>query len=967
MNNQGKVLLEHFFDVYFSKRDQKAVEEILTEDIFWIGTGPKEEAYGIKEVQILLSENIASIPDAFSYELFGIHEQVLADKSLNYCVRVNAKMKKNPMLFIQMRVSCGMKMEHDQLKVCSIHSSLANILQEDGEFFPTTYLEHNLRDILGHYNSKLEEEKIRLDVQNEELRQTQEIFRIAYRQSRIYIWKYDIVRNIFHIISGDMEDFQLPIDKTEYTFEEIIHADLICPESMEMFLAIHEEIREGANRTEGEINYWNKNRERICSLTSYTVMKSEGGKSVCAIGSMWNITEQKTLENRYYEEIQYRKFEQKNYLVSFWMNLSKDCIMSSNSNHDYTDVLCSFLKASELFDYVVSTITDEDERKKIGAVMNVTNLINQCRAGRTEITLEYMRTMGDGKPKTIRATIRLMSHPVTGETQCFVYTTDVSRERILSKLVNGAVQADYDYLAYIDGRTQHFEVVSNEYIDGFIPESKGKSYDQFMMQQIQTFVIPEDQERVIKDGILSNVMKELKIQKDYIIYYRVKQKDENIRRKKMRYSFLNQDKAELILTVNDITHIYEEDQKKSQALEAALLATKHANMAKTDFLSRMSHEIRTPMNAIIGMSAIAKDHSDHPEELMDCINKIDVSAKYLLSLLNDILDMNKIESGKVYLIKEKIVFESFLERVHTLFGEQAYNKKVHYEESFDPKLEMYYFADPTKLQQIIVNLLSNAIKFTPEGGTVGFTITVEEKQTEYDKLRFVISDTGCGIKHQFLPSLFEPFTQEHTSKAEVYGGTGLGLAICKSLIDLMDGSIHVESKYKKGSRFVVRLNLERIRNEQTVSEKAEKEYLLQKGYKNYDQMNFIFLGKRILVVEDHPLNIEVATRLLEKRGFVVHQASNGQEALEKFIHSTPDYYQAILMDIRMPVMDGLQASVKIRNLNRKDAKKIPIIAMTANAFDLDKELSKQAGMNAHLAKPIEPSKLFETLRSFLRT
>ena len=967
MNNRGREILSRFFEAYLLKRDQNEVLELLSEDVIWIGTGSSEEAYGIQQVTKLLEANIASIPEAFSYELFGIHEQLLTNDTINYVVRVNAKIKKNPILFIQMRVSCVLKWEQDQLKICNIHSSLANELQESGEFFPTSYLENNIRKILNQYNTKLEEEKIRLDVQNEELRQTQEIFRIAYRQSKIYIWKYDIIREVFHIISGDIEDFQFETNRTEYTFEEVVQSGLICPESMEMFLAIHEEIKEGANRTEGEICYWNSIQEKICCLMSYTAIKNNKGKAVYAIGCMWNITEQKTLESRYYEEMQYRKFEQKNYLVSFWLNLTKDRVISSNSNHDYTDILCTYTTASGLFGYVVSTIVEEEERNKIDQIMNVTSLIQKCRAGRTEIILEDHRVMGDGKPKTIRATIRLMSHPVTGEIQCFVYTNDISRERILSKLINGAVQADYDYLAYIEGRSKHYEIVSNEIYGDLTPDIEGEDFDQFSRQHIESSVLEEDKEQLYEAVNLENIISQLQKQKDYLIYYRTNYLDGTVHRKKMRFSFLDREKAEIILTVNDITHIYEEDQKKNQALEAALLATKHANMAKTDFLSRMSHEIRTPMNAIIGMSAIAKEHSDEPKTLLDCINKIDVSAKYLLLLINDILDMNKIESGKVYLMKEKVNFATFLDQIHTLFIEQALKNGIHYEETYDPDLETFYLADVTKLQQILVNLLSNAIKFTPVGGTVSFSITVEEKQLEYDKLCFVITDTGCGIKRHFLPSLFEPFTQEHSSKTEVYGGTGLGLAICKSLVDLMDGSIHVESKYKRGSSFVVRIKLERMDNQQTVAEKAAKESRLQRESKEQSQMNFIFLGKRILVVEDHPLNIEVVTRLLEKRGFVVHQASNGQEALEMFLRSSENYYQAILMDIRMPVLDGLEATAKIRALNRADSQTVPIIAMTANAFDLDKELSKRAGMNAHLAKPIEPAKLFGTLKEFLET
>lgn len=525
-------------------------------------------------------------------------------------------------------------------------------------------------------------------------------------------------------------------------------------------------------------------------------------------------------------------------------------------------------------------------------------------------------------------------------------------------------------------------------------------------------------------------------------------------------------------------------------LDSALLAAKQANSAKSDFLSRMSHEIRTPMNAIIGMATIAAQNIGNDTEVSDCISKIGISSRFLLSLINDILDMSRIESGKMLLKSEKIPFEEFINNVNSICYTQAQAKDIDYENICDTNLEDYYIGDAMKLQQVIINILSNAVKFTPSHGKVTLSVTQRKKTKNSAVLRFVINDTGCGISEEFIPKIFEPFAQEHSGITSMYGGTGLGLAISKNLVDMMSGSIKVRSIVGSGTEFTVdvllgitdesrtrylnkanynfaQLKTLVVDDEVIVCEQAmitlkeigvtsewvdcgikaiSKVKEMQEKNIYYDLIlidwkmpdmdgietsrhirelvghnvtiiimtaydwatieheaklagvnmlmskpmfksnlisafskalgrnlekdtvikdEFRFDGKRVLLAEDHPLNVEVATKLLVSKGFLVEHAENGLRALEMFTTSKVGYYDAILMDIRMPDMDGLQASYNIRRWRRDDAKTIPIIAMTANAFDEDIQKSKAAGMNAHLAKPIEPRLLFQTLYDFI--
>ncbi|MEG1016954.1 MAG: ATP-binding protein, partial [Oscillospiraceae bacterium] len=400
-----------------------------------------------------------------------------------------------------------------------------------------------------------------------------------------------------------------------------------------------------------------------------------------------------------------------------------------------------------------------------------------------------------------------------------------------------------------------------------------------------------------------------------------------------------------------------EQEKKNMELVAAVKMAEQANAAKSEFLSRISHEIRTPMNAIMGMDQLAFQHIDEPEFIKECINKSQYASRYLLQLLGDILDMSKIETGKVTLKNEVINCQPFLKAISTIVGTQAQAKGVQYILSQSEECRSSYTGDSVRLQQILINILTNAVKFTPKGGTVRLDIKPISADEKTECICFNITDTGIGIGEEFLPYIFKPFSQEHNSNSFGYGGSGLGLAISKNLAELMGGNIAVKSEIGKGTAFCVMIPMGIPNPEEVIEAKAS----FVQNCNIFD-----FSKKRILIVEDHQLNIMVARKLLEFKNAKVDVAENGQIGLQMFAAAPEHTYDAVLMDIKMPVMDGLQAAARIRELKSTWAKTVPIIAMSANAFDDDVTKSKEVGMNAHIAKPIEAQLLYKTLYDLMQ-
>ena len=406
-------------------------------------------------------------------------------------------------------------------------------------------------------------------------------------------------------------------------------------------------------------------------------------------------------------------------------------------------------------------------------------------------------------------------------------------------------------------------------------------------------------------------------------------------------------------TIKDVTKLREEEYKKKISLMKAYESAKQANEAKSDFLSRMSHDIRTPMNAIMGMTAIARMHVGDDEKVSDCLRKIEMSSTHLLGLLNEVLDLSKIEAGSFELTQEQFdivdLIQNLLDMSKAVVDEKHHELKL----EIEPLVHRIVVGDSQRIQQVFVNLLGNAVKYTPEHGKI--RIALSEKQSRSPVL-------GC------YEMMFEPFSRAEDTRINKIEGTGLGLSIAQSIVSMMDGSIQVESEVNKGSKFTVTIFLklpeDSCRNNMIKKEKS--------GNNTYDTNNAlyeenykIYEGKNVLLVEDNERNAEVAAELIGITGVNVELAENGRAAVARYEQHEPGYYKLIFMDIQLPVMNGYEAARKIRSSSREDAKNIPIIAMTANAFTEDVEAAYAAGMNEHIAKPLEFERLTGILKKWL--
>lgn len=394
----------------------------------------------------------------------------------------------------------------------------------------------------------------------------------------------------------------------------------------------------------------------------------------------------------------------------------------------------------------------------------------------------------------------------------------------------------------------------------------------------------------------------------------------------------------------------------AEKIERAAKRAEEASEAKTRFLFNMSHDIRTPMNAIIGFSDLLEKHLDDKEKVHDYIKKIQLSGSFLLSLINYVLEMARIESGKATLRTEVGDAQELLGALNAVFEPAVEKKRLKYNCTLDVE-HRFIICDVTKVREIVLNIISNSVKYTPEGGSV----TVQIKEIPWEKegwtaYRILVEDTGIGMGAEYLPHIFEEFTRERTSTESKVVGAGLGLPIVKALIDLMGGTIQVESERGKGSKFEVILPFE------IASEEEVKDSYVKKEEKLYNRSK----EKRILLAEDNELNAEIAITILEENGFKVERAEDGCKCMELFSEKPAGYYSTILMDIQMPNMDGYTASRKIRGMEREDAKAIPIIALTANAFDEDRNKAFAAGMNGHIAKPIDVGRMVRTIGALVK-
>lgn len=522
-------------------------------------------------------------------------------------------------------------------------------------------------------------------------------------------------------------------------------------------------------------------------------------------------------------------------------------------------------------------------------------------------------------------------------------------------LIERITRAVFEFIALIDinNRTIQFRNI-NEKSENAAP-TKTEKYDEDILYAIEMMVIPKEQEYCRQCASIENLVAQLEKMDLYSYTWTQPEKNGKYSRKMLEFCWFNDRHDKIIAMKSDITKTYQEEQRKIEQLHLATEAARKASSAKSDFLSRISHDMRTPLNGIIGLTRMMRNETD-VDKMKEKLEQMELSGKYLLHLINDTLDVGKIESGKMELRPVVCDGRKFFENTLALVRPNLEEKEITLEIHADGLPFTMLYLDVGRLEQLSMNILGNAIKFTPRGGKIDFYIENLSSHNGVLRDRVRVRDTGIGISAQFLPHIFEPFSQEHGASTSQYQGTGLGMTIAKQIVELMGGEISIKSEPGKGTEVSFTLDLP-IATEEQINQSRSRAVIAETGNS--------LVGRRVLLCEDNPLNAEIVSLLLTEAGCISVHAENGKQGVELFTKK-PEQFDIILMDIRMPVMDGLEAARKIRSIDSDKARSIPIIALTANAYEEDVRKCLAAGMNAHIAKPLEPEQMYRVMAKYLR-
>ncbi len=824
-------------------------------------------------------------------------------------------------------------------------------------------------------------EKKQLELQ---LRQERELYQIAVESSEDILYEYDMEKDRFVMHVSDTDE-----DGNLFTGRKVV-------EDYRKKVMTGEAVHSGdisklgnllKNGTEEHMELQLKldGSARWYQMTGRKIL--EHGCRAKIVGTMRDIHEMKKMrrENQsHLEELKINRLAIKSLSHSYtgihYVNLRANTYYAVRIPEHLRSMIPKRGDYTEVIEHYVDTQIAFEDRRKVKAIIDPEYLIQNLSPKASHMEVEYRCVRREqNKPVWNRLEINLVSCRQNEPEFVTINFLDITGEKRKAlkreydnALLGYAISDSYDAIYEVELEQ---EAVYRVMFDGKQISRKkySKSFSEIVLANLEKSIHPDSRKEYMEQIDLERLRRlehENRLGEEYCEFLmKTQEGDYEWISFILRSVVRGEGKRVLVFEKNvdarkrrELENL-EREQKNREAITEAYQAANRANEAKSLFLSRMSHDIRTPLNAIIGMTAIAGAHLEEPARIRECLEKISSSGKLLLNLINEVLDMSKVENGNISLNEEEIHLPDAVCSVLEQIKPDLALKSLELQTDFGILQHEDVIGDPLRLQQIFLNLLSNAIKYTPNGGKI--TLRVCEKQTTVDRAgcyEFVFEDTGIGMEPEFIPRMFEPFERAEDSRVSKVQGTGLGMTITQNIVQMMNGTIHVESGLNQGTCVTVTVFLKLPEPEDSSVKEQEEENVPADEPKGELPS---FEGKRILLVEDNELNREIAMEIIGSTGVVIETAENGQEAVEMFEHVPEGYYDLIFMDIQMPVMNGHEAARNIRKLEHTRKRRVPVVAVTANAFLEDIQMSKEAGMDGHLAKPLDIQLLMETMRKWL--
>ncbi|MCQ2506359.1 MAG: ATP-binding protein [Lachnospiraceae bacterium] len=785
------------------------------------------------------------------------------------------------------------------------------------------------------------------------------------------IWYYDIVNERFTFEKKWAEDVHAEKLDALQSWQKVLESGVILDDSRAMYMDLHTDLADfiGAQTTARVIHFKNEIGRELWLRITYTTIV-EGDKVVAAKGISTDLSEIYILERNYEKEIQnIDTFYGDSVILKGRYSLQDERCFFLYTAADTGFEVSENKKAitqdgnySSHYEYILSEVTNAADRERMASLIKIDKLRKSYEEGQKRIRISYERQFPNGR-RFVDLFIRLSKNPRTREVEAFCYLMDVHSKTLFNDAINEVYESNFSFLGVLDYTLQkvYFYKPLNDTNKSLseIPDIFGfdemfeylvrpwvsKDNDKSVKQKEETAAIEIARRSLNPDNIYKSV-----VENGGAFAVAINSEDDKVRTE-WGFKLIDEENKRVVFAQHDSSSQYASEIEQRKKLQEALDEAKTANAAKSNFISSVSHDIRTPLNVVVNLREIISIDIERGD-FNKCNEDLEImkgACDYLDQLVNDVLDIQRIETGRIFLKPAPYSIHDFVTNLYLLFENECKKKDLSFSIDYDRENSpIMIIADAVRLNQIFVNLISNAIKYTDCGGFVSLKIETLFYDGKRVKYRGTVSDNGTGMSEEFQKRMFGAFEREEINANKV-GGIGLGLSIVKSLVEKMNGTISVKSELFKGTQFSVEIEFDVV---EKVPERVSYDELTEKDYE-------ILKGKRVLIVDDHEINLKILERFVLEKSMQCECARNGLEALRKVIGSDDGYFDAIIMDIRMPELDGDEAAKRIRMLTRKDVRTIPIIALSGDGDFEEKALA--AGMNECIFKPIAMPKVIETL------